>query len=55
MAGTKAETVIEVIRKIPESLRKKVTEITFDMASSMSGPPPRYDRQALFPAGSASY
>ncbi|WP_414618165.1 ISL3 family transposase [Dyadobacter sp. 32] len=36
VAGTKAETVIEVIRKIPESLRKKVTEITLDMASSMT-------------------
>lgn len=36
VAGTKAETVIEVIRKIPESLRKKVTEITLDMAGSMS-------------------
>jgi transposase len=35
VAGTKAETVIEVIRKIPESLRKKVTEITLDMAGSM--------------------
>jgi transposase len=36
VAGTKAETVIEVIRKIPESLRKKVTEITLDMAGSMT-------------------
>jgi transposase len=36
VAGTKAETVIEVIRKIPESLRKKVSEITLDMAGSMS-------------------
>ena len=35
MAGTKAETVIEVIRKIPEAQRKKVTEITLDMAGSM--------------------
>ncbi|WP_414617432.1 ISL3 family transposase [Dyadobacter sp. 32] len=35
VAGTKAETVIEVIRKIPESQRKKVTEITLDMAGSM--------------------
>lgn len=35
IAGTKAETVIEVIGKIPESLRKKVTEITLDMAGSM--------------------
>ncbi|KAA0993914.1 transposase [Dyadobacter sp. UC 10] len=36
VAGTKAETVIEVIGKIPESQRKKVTEITLDMASSMT-------------------
>jgi transposase len=36
VAGTKAETVIEIVRKIPESLRKKVTEITLDMAGSMS-------------------
>jgi transposase len=36
VAGTKAETVIEVLRKIPEPLRKKVTEITLDMAGSMS-------------------
>ncbi|SDF71241.1 Transposase, partial [Dyadobacter soli] len=36
VAGTKAETVIEVLRKIPESLRKKVAEITLDMAGSMT-------------------
>lgn len=36
VAGTKAETVIEVIRKISESQRKKVSEITLDMAGSMS-------------------
>jgi len=36
VAGTKAETVIEVLRKIPEIRRKKVTEITLDMAGSMS-------------------
>lgn len=36
VAGTKAETVIEILRKIPESFRKKVTEITLDMAGSMS-------------------
>ncbi|WAC15427.1 ISAon1 family transposase [Dyadobacter pollutisoli] len=36
VAGTKAEAVIEVIRKIPESLRKKVSEITLDMAGSMT-------------------
>ena len=35
VAGTKAETVIEIIRKIPESQRKKVTEITLDMAGCM--------------------
>jgi transposase len=35
VAGTKAETVIEIIRKIPEAQRKKVTEITLDMAGSM--------------------
>ena len=36
VAGTKAETVIEVLRQIPEVQRKKVTEITLDMAGSMS-------------------
>jgi transposase len=36
VAGTKAEVVIEVIRKIPEAQRKKVTEITLDMAGSMT-------------------
>jgi len=36
VAGTKAETVIEIIRKIPEALRKKVSEITLDMAGSMT-------------------
>jgi transposase len=36
VAGTKADTVIDVIRKIPESIRKKVTEMTLDMASSMT-------------------
>lgn len=35
IAGTKAETVIEHIRKIDEKLRKTVTEITLDMANSM--------------------
>jgi len=33
--GTKAETVIEVLRKIPRSKRKKVTEVTLDMAGSI--------------------
>jgi transposase len=36
VAGTKAETIIKVLRKIPESLRKKVSEITLDMAGSMT-------------------
>ncbi|WP_020604849.1 transposase [Spirosoma spitsbergense] len=35
VAGTKAETVIEILRKIPEKVRKKVTEITLDMAGNM--------------------
>ena len=35
IAGTKAETVIEVLQKIPERLRRKVTEITLDMAGNM--------------------
>ncbi|WP_421831024.1 ISAon1 family transposase [Larkinella sp.] len=36
IAGTKAETIIPILRKIPEKLRKKVTEITLDMAGNMS-------------------
>jgi transposase len=36
IAGTKAETVIEVLQRIPEKHRKKVTEITLDMAGNMS-------------------
>lgn len=36
IAGTKAETVIEVLGKIPKSRRKKVTEVTLDMAGNMS-------------------
>jgi transposase len=35
IAGTKAETVIEILQKIPERQRKKVMEITLDMAGSM--------------------
>lgn len=35
IAGTKADTVIEVLQKIPENLRRKVTEITLDMAGNM--------------------
>ena len=36
IAGTKAETVIEVLQKIPEKRRRRVTEITLDMAGNMS-------------------
>lgn len=36
IAGTKAETVIEVLQRIPEKHRKKVTEITLDMAGNMA-------------------
>ncbi len=35
VAGTKAEVVIEVLKGLPESQRKKVKEITLDMAGSM--------------------
>lgn len=35
VAGTQADTVIRVLRKIPENQRKKVIEITLDMAGSM--------------------
>lgn len=35
VAGTKAEEVIKVLQKIPERQRKKVKEITLDMAGSM--------------------
>lgn len=35
IAGTKAETVIDVLQKIPANLRKKVREITLDMAANM--------------------
>ena len=35
IAGTKAENVIEVLRKIPEKRRSQVTEITLDMAGNM--------------------
>jgi transposase len=35
VAGTKAETVIEVLQKIPERQRLKVREITLDMARNM--------------------
>ena len=35
VAGTKAEDVIKVLEKIPIKQRKKVTEITLDMAGNM--------------------
>jgi len=35
VAGTKAETVIDILHKIPIKERKKVTEITLDMAGNM--------------------
>ena len=35
IAGTKAETVIGVIEKIPLKLRNLVKEITLDMAGNM--------------------
>ena len=34
--GTKAEYIIEILKKIPTSSRNKVKEITLDMASSMN-------------------
>ncbi len=36
IAGTKAGTVIEILRKISQKLRKKVVEITLDMAGNMA-------------------
>jgi len=36
IAGTKAEDIIKVLQKIPISLRKKVIEITLDMAPNMA-------------------
>lgn len=35
IAGTKAENIISVLRRIPERARRKVTEITLDMAGNM--------------------
>lgn len=35
IAGTKADTVISFLKKIPESKRKEVEEITLDMAANM--------------------
>ena len=34
--GTKSEEVVAVLKKIPETLRRKVEEITLDMAGSMN-------------------
>jgi transposase len=33
--GTKAETVIKILQKIPLKQRKKVKEVTLDMAGNM--------------------
>jgi hypothetical protein len=33
--GTKAETVIKILHKIPLKHRKKVKEVTLDMAGNM--------------------
>ncbi|WP_415860119.1 ISL3 family transposase [Spirosoma telluris] len=35
VAGTKAETVIEVLKQLPQGQRNKVAEITLDMAGNM--------------------
>jgi transposase len=35
VAGTKAETIISILHRIPERARKKVREITLDMAGNM--------------------
>ncbi len=35
VAGTKAETVIRILRQLPERKRKKVMEVTLDMAGNM--------------------
>jgi transposase len=35
IAGTKSEDVIKYLKKIPEGKRRKVEEITLDMAGSM--------------------
>ncbi len=36
IAGTKANTIIHIIKKIPEKYRKIVKEVTLDMAGSMN-------------------
>ena len=33
--GTESGSIIEVLKRIPEASRKKVTEVTLDMAASM--------------------
>ncbi len=35
ISGTKSEDIIEVINKIPQSIRNKVKEVTVDMAANM--------------------
>lgn len=35
ISGTKAEDVIQVLRRLPESKRKKVEEVTLDLAANM--------------------
>lgn len=35
VAGTKAETVIGILQKLPERQRRKVSEVTLDMAGNM--------------------
>lgn len=34
--GTKAETVMEILKKIPQRIRHKVKEVTLDMAANMN-------------------
>lgn len=36
VSGTKAEKVIDILQKIPISKRKRVSEVTLDMAGSMN-------------------
>ncbi len=35
ISGTKADDVIQVLQKLPESMRKKVEEVTLDLAANM--------------------
>ncbi len=46
--GTQADTVIEVLRKIPKKLRDTVREVTLDMAANMKRSAAADDRKALF-------